>query len=159
MRWGKGGWLFVLIGVGLVALGGCESSSPTSAGSVATNQGSAHVALRGGPSTADALVTDASAQAGCAGGDPSTGLDGGAACTGALAPSVFQNAICSCGSIQSTGLFTTDAFNSQNGGPTGGLGGNVGLNASASWLGSTTIGGTVVSPAGIYAPAGGLVRS
>jgi outer membrane protein assembly factor BamB len=134
---------------------GCSGPSPT--GSVEHVRGNDPVVLDIVPSTLDSLSLDGGAS--CASpGDPSTGLDGGAACTGALAPSVFQYAVCTCGSLNTTGAFTTDAYDSTVGPPTGGLGGNVGVDTNVTWGASSTIGGNLFSPGGLSASKGGLVR-
>src|ERR1700689_4534212 len=70
-----------------------------------------------------ALSTDAGAS--CPGGDPSAPGDAGTSCSAAQAASIFQYAVCACGSTQSTGVFTTDGYDSRQGGPTGGMGANV----------------------------------
>ncbi len=143
------------LAVGLFALvlaSGCRSSS---------SQGeSPGVRASAGELTATsitALSTDAGAT--CPGGDPSAAGDAGTSCSAAQAASIFQYAVCSCGSVQSTGSFTTDGYDSTKGGPTGGLGANVGFDSSASWLSAVSIGGNLLSPGGIYAPKGGVVRS
>ncbi len=109
------------------------------------------------PETLDSFGADSGASCSDA-GPPTTGLDGGSSCGATLAASTFQYAICSCGSLQSTGVLTTDGYDSTKGGPTGALGANVGFNASAAWSAAPSLGGNLFSPGGISAPKGGLLR-
>ncbi len=143
---------------GLLLASGCRSS--TSTGEPAGKVESAPetpVTLNLGPATLDSFGADSGASCSDA-GPPLTGLDGGASCGATLAASTFQYAICSCGSLQSTGVLTTDGYDSTKGGPTEALGANVGFNASAAWSSAPSLGGNLFSPGGISAPKGGLVR-
>jgi RHS repeat-associated protein len=108
--------------------------------------------------TGDSGASDAGPN--CTGaGDPPTGLDGGASCTGSLAASLFQYALCSCTTLSASGQLTTDGFDSTKGGPNGGLGGQVGVDTSASWSNQASIGGNFVSPGGVQSSSSSLVRS
>jgi len=154
-----GSRLFTVGLCGLLLASGCRSSTSTSepTGKVEHAPENAPVTLNHGPSTLDSFGVDSGASCSDA-GPPSTGLDGGASCGATLAASTFQYAICSCGSLQSTGVLTTDGYDSTKGGPTGALGANVGFNASAAWSSAPSLGGNLFSPGGISAPKGGLVR-
>jgi hypothetical protein len=144
---------------GLLLASGCRSATSTSepTGKVERAPENAPVTLNLTPSTLDSFGADSGASCSDA-GPPTTGLDGGASCGATLAASTFQYAICSCGSLQSTGVLTTDGYDSTKGGPTGALGANVGFNASAAWSSGPSLGGSLFSPGGISAPKGGLLR-
>ncbi len=159
-RRGAGGSRVFAVGcLGLLMASGCQRSTPTSEPTVRVEHApeTAPVTLNLGPSTLDSFGADSGASCSDA-GPPVTGLDGGASCGATLAASTFQYAICSCGSLQSTGVLTTDGYDSTKGGPTGALGANVGFNASAAWSSAPSLGGNLFSPGGISAPKGGLVR-
>ena len=151
--------LFAVGLCGLLLASACRSSSSTiePAGKIERAPENAPITLNLGPATLDSFGADSGASCSDA-GPPLTGLDGGSSCGATLAASTFQYAICSCGSLQSTGVLTTDGYNSTQGGPTGGLGANVGFNASAAWSSAPSLGGNLFSPGGISAPKGGLIR-
>ncbi len=159
-RRGVGGSRFLAVPVfALLLASGCRSTTSTGepAEKVEHAPENAPVTLNLGPATLDSFGADSGASCSDA-GPPSTGLDGGSSCGATLAASTFQYAICSCGSLQSTGVLTTDGYDSTQGGPTGALGANVGFNASAAWSSAPSLGGNLFSPGGISAPKGGLVR-
>jgi len=92
------------------------------------------------------------------GGDPTLGIGGAFACTGALAAATFTRAICACGTIQGSNAFITDGFDSSVGGPTGALGGDVAANAGIFWSGSSNIGGTLWTPGNVTSSNPSVVR-
>jgi hypothetical protein len=104
---------------GLLLASGCRSSTSTSepVGTIEHAPETAPVTLSLGPATLDSFGADSGASCSDA-GPPVTGLDGGSGCGATLAASTFPYAICSCGSLQSTGVLTTDGYDSTKGGGT-----------------------------------------
>jgi RHS repeat-associated protein len=146
----------------VVLLASCKSSRPSQAGSegaiehptsvtvdlaVGTQpqqEAHTHGAEAGGPSCAD-------------GGNPSTGLDGGS-CTGSIAATTFQRAICTCDSFAASAHLATDGFDSTKGGPDGGLGGSIASDNNQLWSAHVTVGGDLLTPDSLQASAASEVR-
>src|SRR5260370_24519948 len=95
--------------------------------------------------TTDSGANDAGPNCGQA-GDPSTGLDGGASCTGNLASLTFRRAICACNSLQIAAHLATDGFDNTQGPPNGGLGDSGASNGDQTWAAHVTIGGDLLTP-------------
>jgi RHS repeat-associated protein len=160
--------------LGLLMASGCRSSTPTLESGETVERTQTEDALAAPADTAppifapsgsfllDTVIVDAAASDGgpncSASGDPTTGMDAGPTCTGALAASVFQNALCSCTTLAASGQLTTDGYDSTKGSPNGGLGGNIGVDTSASWSNQTSIGGAFLSPGGVQTSASSVVR-
>ena len=90
-------------------------------------------------------------------GDSTVPIGGSQVCTGALAAATFTQAICSCGALTASATVTTDGFNSTQGPPTGGLGGNV-VSSNATWSHTVNIGGDFVTPGKLSVSATSTVR-
>jgi hypothetical protein len=152
--WGR--LCLAVVGIGILT--SCRGSSSErapeqNASSIASDPAARSVAEL----TTDSGASDAGPN--CTGaGDPLTGLDGGASCTGSLAASLFQYALCSCTSIQVSGQLNTDGYDSAKGPPGGGLGGNVGFDTSATWSNQASIGGNLWSPGGALESSTSVVR-
>jgi hypothetical protein len=119
--------------------GKCGNVCPAGQGCV-TNQsgtGSCQTAVVGTPPSA-----------GCAGGGPPiviTEGDAGAACTGAIAQTLFTWALCSCTDVTVSQSFLTDSYDSSKGpyqAPPYQLGGSVGLNGMMTVSNGANIYGT-----------------
>jgi len=93
-----------------------------------------------------------------AAGDPTLGVDIGYSCSGALAAATFTRALCACGTIQDSNSLFTDGFDSTKGGPTGGLGGDVGANTGVYWSTTSSIGGTLWTPGNVTSSNPSTVR-
>jgi RHS repeat-associated protein len=91
------------------------------------------------------------------GGDASTGLDGGS-CTGGIAATTFQRAICTCNSFAASAHLATDGFDSTKGGPDGGLGGSIASDNNQVWSAHVTVGGDLVTPDSLQTSAVSEVR-
>src|SRR5260370_19645032 len=116
------GFLFV---VSLALLAGCRNASREPApGNRARSITGELVARSLAELTTDSGANDAGPNCSQV-GDPSTGLDWGASCTGTFASLTFRRAICACNSLQIAAHLATDGFDSTQGPPNGGLGSRV----------------------------------
>lgn len=132
---------FILVGCS----SGPENAEPSDSG---THPMDAAARLDGGaPGEPDAERAPESRESFCAGAGPAITLPGQeTTCAGDIAERIFRYAVCSCGQIQAAGPnFSTDSFDSDEGGGATDSGAPVGANTTFLNQGGVDIGGTLTT--------------